>query len=61
MKSANQDYLQSITGMKGKIKILKKYKKLTNKEIFPSNPPLISFTRRGMVTSKNPFYTLPIQ
>ena len=61
MKSANQDYLQSITGMKGKIKILKKYKKLTNKEIFPSNPPLISLTRRGMVTSKNPCYTLPIQ
>lgn len=35
--------------------IQKKYKKLTNKEISPSNPPLISLIRRGMVTSKNPF------
>ena len=33
----------------------KKYKKITNKEISPSNPPLISLIRRGMVTSKNPF------
>ena len=35
--------------------IKKKYKKITNKEISPSNPPLISLIRRGMVTSKNPF------
>lgn len=35
--------------------IQKKYKKITNKEISPSNPPLISLIRRGMVTSKNPF------
>ena len=35
--------------------IKKKYKKLTNKEISPSNPPLISLIRRGVVTSKNPF------
>lgn len=36
-----------------------KYNKLTNKEISPSNPPLISLIRRGMVTSKNPFLYTP--
>ncbi|HEM4146772.1 TPA: hypothetical protein U2B24_001845 [Streptococcus suis] len=32
----------------------KKYKKLTNNEISPSNAPLISLIRRGKVTSRNP-------
>ncbi|MGZ9806074.1 hypothetical protein [Streptococcus sp. V869] len=36
-----------------------KYNKLTNQEISPSNPPLISLIRRGMVTSKNPFLYTP--
>lgn len=40
-------------------KINKKHKKLTNQEISPNNPPLISLIRRGMVTSKNPYLYTP--
>lgn len=55
-KLASQEYVWET----GKEKNLKsKYRKLTNKEISKSNPPLVGQIRNGKINSKNPYLYTP--